>query len=174
MACVAACAGVLAWTVPAAAQDRSLSSPDARRTLMAVETTEPPVIDGLGRRGAVAGGARGGFLQADPLERARHRQTEVRVAFDNDYLYIAARCLDSDPAGVIVNEIRKDFVPREQDAFEVLLDTFLDRRNGFVFSTNAAGARADTQIANEGREVNTNWDAVVGGRRANRGSWSAG
>jgi len=98
----------------------------------------------------------------------------VRVAFDKDFLYIAARCLDSDPSGVIVNEIRKDFVPREQDAFEVLLDTFLDRRNGFVFSTNAAGARSDTQIANEGRDVNTNWDAVwwVAGARTAEG-WSA-
>ena len=65
-------------------------------------------------------------------------------------------------------------MPREQDAFEVLLDTFLDRRNGFVFSTNAAGARADTQIANEGRDVNTNWDAVwwVAGARTAEG-WSA-
>ena len=42
----------------------------------------------------------------------------------------------------------------------MLLDTFADRRNGFVFATNAAGAKADTQIANEGRDVNPNWDAV--------------
>jgi hypothetical protein len=31
----------------------------------------------------------------------------------------------------------------------VLLGTFADRRNGFVFTTNAQGAKADTQIANE-------------------------
>ena len=171
-----AAAAVLASAVTAAAQERSLSSPDARRTLTAVETTEPPVIDGLLDEALwqhVQPAT--GFIQSDPLEgEPATEQTEVRVAFDRDYLYIAARCLDSDPAGVIVNEIRKDFVPREQDAFEVLLDTFQDRRNGFVFSTNAAGARADTQIANEGREVNTNWDAVwwVAGSRTSEG-WSA-
>ena len=143
-------AGWLIGAAPADAQDRSMSSPDARRTLQAVETSEPPTIDGvldeaLWQRAAPATG----FVQADPLEGTPATEdTEVRVAFDRDYLYIGARCLDSDPAGVIVNEIRKDFVPRDQDAFEVLLDTFLDRRNGFVFSTNAAGARADTQIAN--------------------------
>ena len=34
---------------------------------------------------------------------------------------------------MIVNDIRKDFAAGEQDTFEVILDTFADRRNGFVF-----------------------------------------
>ena len=42
----------------------------------------------------------------------------------------------------------------------MLLDTFGDRRNGYIFITNAAGAKADRQIANEGREMNTSWDAI--------------
>jgi hypothetical protein len=81
---------------------------------------------------------------------------------------------DSHPAGVVVNELRKDFAGRDQDTFEVLLDTFSDRRNGFVFTTNAAGAKADTQIASEGRDVNPNWDAVwwVESRRTADG-WTA-
>jgi hypothetical protein len=161
---------------PVSAQDRVLASPGARRTLRAVETSEPPIIDGLLDEALWQQAEPAtGFVQSDPIEgQPATEQTEVRVAFDEAFLYIAARCLDSDPSGVIVNEIRKDFVPREQDAFEVLLDTFLDRRNGFVFSTNAAGARADTQIANEGRDVNTNWDAVwwVAGARTAEG-WSA-
>jgi hypothetical protein len=70
------------------------------------------------------------------------------------------RCVDSAAAGVIVNDIRKDFPAGEQDSFEVILDTFADRRNGFVFVINPAGAKSDTQIANEGRDVNSNWDAV--------------
>jgi hypothetical protein len=82
------------------------------------------------------------------------------VAFDREALYIAVYCRDSDPAALIVNDIRKDFPQGEQDSFEVLLDTFADRRNGFVFITNPAGAKSDTQIANEGREVNQSWDAV--------------
>jgi hypothetical protein len=167
---------LLLAVTPARAQDRTVASPGARRSLKALETTEPPSIDGvLDEAIWTKAEPASGFVQADPLEgQPATEQTEVRVAFDHDYLYIAARCLDSDPSGVIVNEIRKDFVPREQDAFEVLLDTFLDRRNGFVFSTNAAGARADTQIANEGREVNTNWDAVwwVAATR-NAEGWSA-
>jgi hypothetical protein len=56
----------------------------------------------------------------------------------------------------------------------VILDTFADRRNGFVFVTNAAGAKSDTQIANEGRDVNTSWDAVwTVATRRDAGGWSA-
>ena len=101
------------------------------------------------------------FIQADPSEgQPASEATEVRIAFDEENLYIAAICRDSQPSAIVVNDIRKDFADREQDTFEVLLDTFADRRNGFVFVTNAEGARADTQMANEGREVNSNWDAV--------------
>jgi hypothetical protein len=75
---------------------------------------------------------------------------------------------------VIVNDLRKDFVAGEQDSFEVILDTFADRRNGFVFVVNAAGAKSDAQIANEGRDVNTSWDAVWSvATRRDGGGWSA-
>ena len=75
-------------------------------------------------------------------------------------LYIAAYCHDSDPSGIVVNDIRKDFEPGEQDSFEVIIDTFGDRRNGYLFITNAEGAKSDQQVANEGRETNASWDAV--------------
>ena len=98
----------------------------------------------------------------------------MRLAFDREALYIGVICHDADPAGVIVNDIRKDFAAGEQDTFEVILDTFADRRNGFVFVTNAAGAKSDTQIANEGRDVNTSWDAVwTVATKRDAGGWSA-
>src|SRR5436190_1567712 len=80
----------------------------------------------------------------------------------------------ADAQSAIVNDIRKDFIAGEQDSFEVILDTFADRRNGFVFVVNPAGAKSDAQIANEGRDVNASWDAVwsVATRRDASG-WSA-
>ena len=86
--------------------------------------------------------------------------TDVRIAYDDDALYIGVVCHDATPSALIVNDIRKDFAAGDQDSFEVILDTFADRRNGFVFVVNPAGAKSDTQIANEGRDVNTSWDAV--------------
>jgi hypothetical protein len=102
-----------------------------------------------------------GFVQAEPHEgQPATELTDVRLAFDRDAVYIGVICHDAASGGLIVNDIRKDFSPGEQDTFEVLLDTFADRRNGFVFVTNPRGAKSDTQIANEGRDVNTSWDAV--------------
>lgn len=147
--------------LPVRAQTTTIS-PDGRRKMTAVQATTPIVIDGVldeevWQRATPAAD----FVQADPLEgQPATELTEVRVAYDGEHLYIAALCRDTTPAGIVVNEIRKDFTGRDQDTFEVLLDTFADRRNGFVFSTNSQGAKADTQVTNEGRDVNPNWDAV--------------
>lgn len=163
------------FSIPAFAQT-TLSSPDGRKQVQAIQATSPIVIDGtLDEEAWTRAIPATGFIQADPLEgKPASEITEVRIAYDADYLYIGAACHDSDPAGIVVNEIRKDFKGGDQDTFDVLLDTFADRRNGFVFSTNSAGAKADTQMANEGRDVNTNWDAVwwVQSRRTADG-WTA-
>ena len=101
------------------------------------------------------------FVQSEPLEgQPATEKTEVRVAYDADNLYIAAKLFDANVAGLVVNDIKKDFKEEDQDDFEVLLDTFGDRRNGYVFSTNIEGARHDRQVALEGREINQSWDAV--------------
>ena len=101
------------------------------------------------------------FTQSEPREgQPATEPTEVMVAFDDQYLYIGARMRDSDPGREIVNDIRKDFREDDQDDFEVIIDTFRDRRNGYIFIVNPEGGRVDRQIANEGREINSSWDAV--------------
>ena len=113
-----------------------------------------------------------GFVQSEPDEgKPATEQTEVMVAFDADNLYVAAILHDREPGRLVVNDIRKDFREEDQDDFEVILDTFDDRRNGYVFITNAEGARHDRQMANEGRETNASWDAIwtVRTRRADDG-----
>ena len=152
---------VLLFAAPAYAQTTA-SSPDGRRQIPAIRATGPITIDGVLDEDVWRSATPAtGFIQADPLEgQPATDATEVWLAYDDANLYIAAFCHDTDAASIVVNEIRKDFASRDQDIFEVLLDTFADRRNGFVFTTNSEGAKADTQIASEGRDVNTNWDAV--------------
>jgi hypothetical protein len=166
--------GLLVSAAAPAAQ--TIQSPDGRRSVQAVELRTPIVLDGaLDDEAWAAAEATGDFLQAEPNDgQPASEPTEVRIAFDREALYIAVYCRDTDPAALIVNDIRKDFAQGEQDSFEVLLDTFADRRNGFVFITNPEGARSDTQIANEGREVNQSWDAVwrVASKRQDDG-WTA-
>ena len=175
----AAIAFLLAALTPAASRAADLfqlQSPDGRRVVTAVEVRAPIVLDGALEEEAWRTAAPAdGFVQAEPHEGDQASEiTEVRLAYDRDALFIGVICHDTASAGAIVNDIRKDFVAGEQDSFEVILDTFADRRNGFVFVINPAGAKSDAQIANEGRDVNTSWDAVwsVATRRDGAG-WSA-
>jgi len=174
----AAILGTILLIVPtahAAEAPLQLASPDGRRTIVAVEAHAPIVVDGaLDEEVWRTAAAATGFIQAEPHEGdAATELTEVRIAFDGEALYLGVECHDTS-GGPIVNYIRKDFTAGEQDSFEVILDTFADRRNGFVFVVNAEGAKSDAQIANEGRDVNTSWDAVwsVATRRGQTG-WSA-
>jgi Domain of unknown function (DUF5916)/Carbohydrate family 9 binding domain-like len=146
------------------------------RIVTAVETRTPISLDGvLDDEAWISAEPATDFVQAEPHEgQAATERTTVRLLFDRDALYVGVRCDDAMASALIVNDIRKDFTPGEQDTFELLLDTFADRRNSFVFATNPAGARSDTQIANEGRDVNTSWDAVWSvATKVDAGGWSA-
>ena len=137
-------------------------TPDARRTVRAARAVAGIRLDGTLDDAAWSRATPASdFVQAEPLSgQPSSERTEVRVLFDDQYLYIGARLHDAHMSQVVVNDIRKDFIEEDQDDFEVLLDTFGDRRNGYVFSTNIKGARHDRQVALEGRELNRSWDAV--------------
>jgi len=153
----------LAARVPPAASQVSDRRGNADRlSVVAVAVRGGMEVDGvLDEPVWRTGPAATGFVQAEPREgEAASERTEVRVAYDERNLYIGARLWDADPGGLVVTDIKKDFTETEQDGFGVILDTFRDRRNGYVFLTNPEGARADWQVANEGREINTSWDAV--------------
>jgi hypothetical protein len=153
----------------AASQAGSSSDAEARdpRALPRPELTAVPVEEAIRLDGRLleetwrVSPPATGFVQAEPREGAPATEgTEVWIAFDDENLYIGAWLHDSNPEGLVVNDIRKDFDDQTQDAFSVILDTFADHRNGYVFMTNPEGARGDRQVANEGREINTSWDAV--------------
>ncbi len=93
-----------------------------------------------------------GFWQEQPIEGAPSTErTEVRVAFMKDTLYIGAVMYDSEPGGIVTADARRDASLEEVDSFRMLVDTYRDRQNGFVFGTSAAGGEYDGQVTNEGQ-----------------------
>ena len=101
------------------------------------------------------------FVQNDPREgQPATYDTEVRLLYDDRALYIGVFAKDPEPAAIIVNELRKDFNTGSADGFQVVIDTFNDERNGYQFAINPAGAKWDSQMSNEGREQNSNWDGI--------------
>jgi len=102
------------------------------------------------------------FVQQVPREGApATERTDAWVMYDGDTIYIAARCWDSAPPDRwVANELRRDTNQlRQNDTFGVILDTFYDRRNGFLFYTNPLGARADQAVTDEGN-LNVDWNPV--------------
>ena len=90
-----------AGSTPLFAQNLAVSSPDGRRQITALRLVGTITLDGVldDETWAKATPATG-FIQADPREgQPATEATEVRIAFDDDYLYIGARCRDSDPTG---------------------------------------------------------------------------
>jgi hypothetical protein len=102
-----------------------------------------------------------GFIQNEPHEgEPASEDTEVRVLYDAINLYVGVFAHDREPNAILTSELTKDFNRQSGDEFEIVLDTFHDERNGYMFATNARGAKWDAQMINEGREINENWDAL--------------
>ena len=81
---------------------------------------------------------------------ASSQKTEVLIGYSDTALYIGVIAHDDNPAGIIVTDSRRDSSLNDTDAFIVIIDGLLDRQNGFMFGTNAAGIEYDAQITKEG------------------------
>jgi hypothetical protein len=92
-----------------------------------------------------------GFRQIRPYAGSPATQrTEVRVGYTDTALYIGVVAYDDNPAGIIVADSRRDSSLGDTDSFQVIIDSFRDRQNGFVFGTNPAGIEYDGQVTKEG------------------------
>lgn len=131
-----------------------------------------------------------GFWQTAPDEgQPATERTEVRIIYTSEAIYFGVVCHDRVPGQMVVSDSRRDSPLDETDSFQIILDTFHDKQNGFVFGTNPAGIEYDAQVTNEGvgdltpatnqqagsgGGFNLNWDASWEVRAATSDSgWSA-
>ncbi len=124
------------------------------------------------------------FIQQEPNEGApATERTEVRVLYTGSSLFLAIHAYDSNPAGVIATEMRRDGDRiLDEDNFQIILDTFMDSRSAYMFVVTPLGAQLDQQVFDEGGRdrrgsalaVNRDWDGVwsVAARRTDDG-WVA-
>ena len=93
-----------------------------------------------------------GFLQNTPDEgQPASERTEVRIIYTEDTVYFGIVAYVSDPSTIIVSDSRRDSSLDDTDSFQIIIDTYLDKQNGFVFGTNPAGLEYDGQVTNEGQ-----------------------
>ena len=147
---------------PPVAPDVFIRDDQGRVTMRPTRLNAPLVLDGrldedMYRRISPVGN----FIQQEPNEgQLATEQTEVWVWFDDNNIYIAARCWHSEPARIVANEMKRDsYNMFGNEVFGVVIDPFYDRRNGYLFLTNALGGLFDATITNE-RSVNLDWNTV--------------
>ena len=100
-----------------------------------------------------------GFIQKDPHEgQPSTERTEFRVLYTASTLYFGVICYDSDSTGILATERRRDSRLDNDDTITLVLDTFHDHRNAFMFRTNPLGTQYDALITDEGNTLNENWD----------------
>ena len=159
---IAALALVCAFPGVVVAQDGgpAREDPSDTRAAVAVQRTSPIRIDGgLDDAAWQVAMPVGGFIQAEPIEGAPVDQpTEVRILFDEEAVYIAARMHDASAATVARQLVRRDEAG-QYDYFEVSLDPDLDRRTGYRFRVTAAGVQIDDYLFDDVKE-DRSWDAV--------------
>jgi hypothetical protein len=81
---------------------------------------------------------------AEPSER-----TEVRVAYDDDFVYVSGRLYYNDPDKIRASTRRRDNTSSVNDMFLIALDTFDDNESGLMFLTTPSGTRSDVALAND-------------------------
>jgi len=96
-------------------------------------------------------------FEAEPTER-----TEIRIAYDDNYIYASGRFYDSEPDNIRSNSLYRDRYSGD-DTFALIIDTFNDNENALWFYTSPAGVRFDQAVTNDaefsgGRPINTSWN----------------
>lgn len=142
------------------------SETNGQKEYFATRIANPPVIDGIPNEEVwdelpVATN----FVMFEPGDgnpAPDSHKTEVKIAYTNDAIYVAAYLYDNNP-----DSIRREFAQRDNipvsDFFVIDFNTYNDGENQTRFLVTAAGTLADARVKGESEDwaYNVVWDAVV-------------
>jgi hypothetical protein len=104
------------------------------------------------------------FYQREPNNGAPvSKPTKVYVCYDEKTLYFGFQCYD-DPDKITAKELLRDISLAEDDRVQVILDTYLDGRNGFWFQIGPLGSIGDALVSDNGAGFNKQWDGIWEGK----------
>jgi len=162
---------LLAAVVPVSFAQRS--RPDV---LTAMKTAASIKLDGVLDEGDWAKAPRiSNFTQRELAENMpATEKTEVAVLFTATEMFIGVWCYDAQPDKIVAQKMKWDFDSDTEDNFKVVLDTYQDKRNAYLFVVNPNGAQYDALIMDNGRQTNSDWNGVwyAAARRSDQG-WFA-
>ena len=129
----------------------------------AFKLKEPIVLDGiLDEEIWGPEGWNDNFTQYFPYDTsAAVAQSRVKIAFDEDNLYLAAVMENIGPREYVSTSLRRDYRGEQNDGISFVFDTFNDKTNAFQFGINPYGVQREALLANGGsrsEDLNLAWD----------------
>ena len=147
--------------VPVCSRGGDVSGPSVeRRVVNALRTEEKILVDGnLSELDWERADKARDFFRVQPDRGVlAELSTEAMVLYDDATLYVGFRCFEPDMTRLRETLTRRDAEIWEDDGVEVILDTYDDDRNGYVFAVNTLGTQMDEHIGNES-VYSLTWDA---------------
>lgn len=155
---------VFGFLNPNSAQTTTATGNNGRSPLVLVpkRTTETINIDGyLEESTWTSTRGIGNFWQVFPTDSTKAAgQTEVRMVFDDQYIYVAVKCYTKG-GDFVISSLKRDYSFRGSDNVTLVFDTFSDKTNAFVFGMNPYGVQREALISNGGRQFDdfaSSWD----------------
>ncbi len=104
------------------------------------------------------------FVQIDPNNMGKPSQkTEVKLAYDNQNIYVLAKLYDSQSEKITTNlSLRDDWYEGfddKADYFRIEFDSRHDHQTAFAFSVNASGVQLDEFVFDDSN-YDGDWDAI--------------
>jgi Domain of unknown function (DUF5916) len=103
-------------------------------------------------------------------------ETEIRIIVTRDHIYFGVSCKDPNPRQIAVHTLQRDQNSEDSkgdDTISIVLDPYGDRRTGYLFRINAAGARTDGLVSDP-ESASLDWDGIWDARTARTADgWSA-
>jgi hypothetical protein len=164
----------IVWAASALSQPLA-GDPGAAKTVRIVRLEGAVRVDGVLDEPVWASAALVEDLhQLEPVEYAQPSQrSEIRLFFDDEALYVAARLWDTDAERITAQVLRQGEGLSSEDRFAVILDPYLDRRNGYRFQVNPNGVRWDA-LYQDTTSLESNWDGIWLGAATRDGEgWTA-
>ncbi len=149
------CLILFAFHLPSFAQD---GTPQKFRELGMKRSATPIVVDGQMKEAAwqAASVAKDFWNKWPSDQELAEAKTEVRMTFDDQYLYLFAVCYHEQP--YVIQTLKRDQGFWDSDGFELILDPVKQKTNGFLFGVNALGAQNEGLLTQDTEDYRSDWD----------------
>ncbi len=134
-------------------------------TIKAIRIENPPLIDGfvndeVWKKAFVVDD----FKQREPNEGApASEKTEFLTCYDENNIYFGIKCWAA-PKDIIAKEMARDVSLGKDDRVQIIIDTYLDHRNGYWFQIGPRGSIGDAIVSENGAAFNKQWDGLWTGK----------